>query len=96
MDELLAHPGERPTAVVGGNDLVVLRVIRRLRVHGLRCPEDVSVAGFNDMPLAEDFWPPLTTVHMSLREIGAEAARVLLHGIESREQEPATLTVRCR
>ncbi|MDT5103366.1 MAG: LacI family transcriptional regulator [Mycobacterium sp.] len=96
MDELLAYPGERPTAVVAGNDLVALRVIRPLRVHCLRCPEDVSVAGFNDMPLAEDFWPPLTTVHMSLREIGVEAARVLLHGIESREQEPATLTVRCR
>jgi LacI family transcriptional regulator len=58
MDELLAHPGERPTAVVAGNDRVALRVIRRLRVHGLRCPEGVSVAGFNDMPLAEDFWPP--------------------------------------
>ena len=56
----------------------------------------MSVAGFNDMTLAEDFWPPLTTVHMSLREIGADAARVLQHGIESREQEPATLTVRCR
>jgi DNA-binding LacI/PurR family transcriptional regulator len=35
MDELLAHPGERPTAVVAGIDLVALRVIRRLRVQGL-------------------------------------------------------------
>jgi LacI family transcriptional regulator len=96
MDELLAHAGERPTAVVAGNDPVALGEIRRLRVHGLRCPEDVSVVGFNDRPYAEDFWPPLTTVHMSPREIGAEAARLLLHGIESREQEPATLTLRCR
>jgi LacI family transcriptional regulator len=93
MDELLARPGERPTAVVAGNDLVALGVIRRLRAHGLGCPEDVSVVGFNDMPFAEDFWPPLTTVHMPLREIGAEAARLLLHGIESGKQEAATVTL---
>jgi LacI family transcriptional regulator len=45
------------------------------------------------MPFAEDFWPPLTTVHMPLREIGAEAARLLLHGIQSGGQEAATLTL---
>jgi LacI family transcriptional regulator len=51
----------------------------------LRCPEDVSIVGFNDKPFAEDFWPPLTTVHMPLREIGGGAARLLRHGIESGE-----------
>jgi LacI family transcriptional regulator len=93
MGELLSRPGMRPTAVVAGNDLVALGVIRRLRAYGLSCPEDVSVVGFNDMPFAEDFWPPLTTVHMPLREIGSEAARMLLHGIESGEQDAATLTL---
>ena len=93
MGELLARPGPRPTAVVAGNDLVALGVIRRLRADGLSCPEDISVVGFNDMPFAEDFWPPLTTVHMPLREIGCEAARMLLHGIESGEQDAAILTL---
>ena len=51
------------------------------------------MVGFNDMPFAEDFWPPLTTVHMPLREIGSEAARLLLRGIEAGEQEAATLTL---
>jgi LacI family transcriptional regulator len=60
-------------------------LIRRLRSRGLRCPEDVSIVGFNDKPFAEDFWPPLTTVHMPLREIGGGAARLLRHGIESGE-----------
>jgi LacI family transcriptional regulator len=92
-DALLASPGERATALVAGNDLVALGLIRRLRANGLRCPEDVSVVGFNDMPFAEDFWPPLTTVHMPLREIGAEAARLLLHGIDAGEQEAAMLTL---
>ncbi|MGU3500049.1 LacI family DNA-binding transcriptional regulator [Mycobacterium sp. C31M] len=90
---LLAHNDVHPTALVAGNDLVALGLIRRLRAEGLHCPADVSVVGFNDMPFAEDFWPPLTTVHMPLREIGAEAARLLLRGIEAGEQEAVTLTL---
>jgi LacI family transcriptional regulator len=92
-DQLLAHNKINPTALVAGNDLVALGLIRRLRAEGLHCPEDVSVVGFNDMPFAGDFWPPLTTVRMPLREIGAEAARLLLRGIEDGEQEAATLTL---
>lgn len=92
-DEMLAHNKVKPTALVAGNDLVALGLIRRLRTEGLYCPEDVSVVGFNDMPFAGDFWPPLTTVRMPLREIGAEAARLLLRGIEVGEQEAATLTL---
>lgn len=90
---LLSHNDVHPTALVAGNDLVALGLIRRLRAEGLHCPADVSVVGFNDMPFAEDFWPPLTTVHMPLREIGAEAARLLLRGIEAGEQEAVTLTL---
>jgi LacI family transcriptional regulator len=92
-DALLREQDPCPTALVAGNDLVALGLIRRLRANGLRCPEDVSVVGFNDMPFAEDFWPPLTTVHMPLREIGAEAARLLLRGIEVGAQEAVTLTL---
>lgn len=92
-EEILARGGQCPTALMAGNDLMALGLIRRLRAAGLHCPEDVSVVGFNDMPFAEDFWPPLTTVHMPLREIGSEAARLLLRGIEAGEQEGATLTL---
>ena len=92
-DALAARRDDCPTGLVAGNDLLALGLIRRLRVNGLRCPEDVSVVGFNDMPFAEDFWPPLTTVHMPLRQIGAEAARLLVNGIEAGEQEAATLTL---
>lgn len=92
-EKLLSDNGVAPSALVAGNDLVALGLIRRLRVQGLRCPDEVSVVGFNDMPFAGDFWPPLTTVRMPLREIGAEAARLLLRGIEVGEQEAATLTL---
>jgi LacI family transcriptional regulator len=90
---LVARTSPRPTALVAGNDLVALGLIRRMRAEGLRRPGDVSVVGFNDMPFAEDFWPPLTTVHMPLREIGAEAAGLLLRGIEAGRQEGATMTL---
>ena len=93
MDEILAHPGPRPTAIVAGNDLVALGALRSIRSHGLRCPEDVSVVGFNDMPFAADFSPSLTTVRMPLRELGTEAARLLLVGIEAGRQDPVTLTM---
>jgi LacI family transcriptional regulator len=93
MDAVLARGVDRPTAVLAGNDMVALGVMRSLREHGLRCPDDVSVVGFNDMPFAEDFSPPLTTVHMPLREIGAEAARLLLAGIAARSQDPVHVTL---
>ncbi len=82
MDGVLATMRPLPTAVMAGNDLVALGVLRSLRRHGLGCPEDISVVGFNDMTFAEDFCPPLTTVHLPLTEIGAEAARMLISGLD--------------
>jgi LacI family transcriptional regulator len=84
---------ESPTAVVAGNDLVALGVMRSLRAHGLRCPDDVSVVGFNDMPFAEDFQPALTTVRIPHLQLGAEAARLLLEGLTANAQTPITITL---
>lgn len=93
MDRILTERRARPTAIVAGNDLVALGVLRSLRAHGLSCPGDVSVVGFNDMEFAQDSNPPLTTVHVPMREMGTEAARMLLDAIESKTQEPLTVQV---
>lgn len=99
-DALVAPIEGRPTAVVAGNDLIALGVLRSLRANGLRCPDDVSVVGFNDMVFAEDFDPPLTTVRVPAREMGEHAARLLLHMLDSGEIEqtgvrlPVSLIVR--
>jgi LacI family transcriptional regulator len=66
------------TAVVAGHDRVALGVYDVLAERGLRCPDDVSVVGFNDMPLMDKMSPPLTTVRVPHFEIGAEAARLML------------------
>lgn len=91
MDTVLTAGHPHPTAVVAGNDLLALGVIRSLRAHGLSCPTDLSVVGFNDMPFAEDFSPPLTTVRAPFLEMGSEAARLLLEGITARSQSPVTV-----
>jgi DNA-binding LacI/PurR family transcriptional regulator len=81
-----AHPpGERPTAVTCYNDLVAVGVCRALRTLGLRVPDDVSVVGFDDLPLVEYLDIPLTTVHVPTGDMGAGAADLLMRQIEVRE-----------
>ena len=75
--ELLAR-GNTPTAIVAGNDLMALGCCDALADHGLSCPGDVSIVGFNDMPFAARFNPPLTTVRIPHYEIGARSAQLLL------------------
>ncbi len=66
------------SAVIGANDQLVLGGLDRLAQAGRRCPGDVSVVGFNDMPLVDRIDPPLTTLRIQHYEMGAEAARILL------------------
>lgn len=76
----LAH---RPTAVFAANDMLALGCYAALEAAGIRCPEDVSVVGFNDMPFIDRVSPPLTTVRIPHYEFGAHAAELLLQRIES-------------
>ena len=83
----------RPTAVVAANDLIALGVIEAAEEAGLRCPEDVSVVGFNDMPFVDRFRPALTTIRVPEYEIGRRAAAVLLARIEQPDAPPETVLV---
>jgi LacI family transcriptional regulator len=69
------------TALVAANDLVALGCYAALAERGLRCPADVSVIGFNDMPFVDRQRPPLTTVRIPHYDLGFEAARLLLERI---------------
>jgi len=75
--ELLALP-DRPTAVFAGNDLQALGLYEAARELGLRIPDDLSVVGFDDLPVARWVGPPLTTVRQPLGEMAAAAARIVL------------------
>ena len=78
---LAANPGI--TAIVAANDLLALGCYDEAKRLGLGCPRDISITGFNDMPFADRFDPPLTTVRIPHRAMGAEAARLLLAEIEN-------------
>lgn len=93
MSRLLEQDAELPTAIVAGNDLLAVGILRALRAHGLSSPHDLSVVGFNDMPFAEDLNPPLTTVRIPHHEMGVQAARLLLDGIQAGAQKAITVTL---
>jgi LacI family transcriptional regulator len=63
MERFLKEGKSLPACIIGGNDLVSLGIIETLRRHGFRVPEDVSVAGSDDILVSQFFNPPLTTVH---------------------------------
>jgi DNA-binding LacI/PurR family transcriptional regulator len=80
LRRLLAR-GTEFTAVFAHSDLLALGAIRELRSRGLAVPDDVSVVGFDDIPVASFVEPPLTTVRQPMREVGALAAKLLLDRI---------------
>ncbi len=77
------------TAIVAANDRLAIGCYDALEAHGLRCPEDISITGFNDMPFIDRLRPPLTSVRVPQREIGKVAADLLLEQLGGSE-EPAT------
>ena len=98
--EALLARSPRPTAIFAANDLIALGVLRAIQAHGLSCPEDISVVGFNDMRFADAFSPPLTTVHVPHQLMGAEAGGLILEQLGRPDPVgksillPVTLTVR--
>jgi DNA-binding LacI/PurR family transcriptional regulator len=78
------------TAVLCGNDDLALGVMRAIHAAGLSIPGDVSVAGFDDTPVAEFLTPPLTTVRLDFAELGRACFALLLSLTEPGEAQPRT------
>ena len=76
---------DRPTAIVAGNDMLALGGYGAVEAAGLKCPEDVSIVGFNDMPFIDRLNPPLTTVRIPHYDLGAHAAELLLDRLQHAE-----------
>ena len=73
---------ERPTAIFCGNDEMAIGLIARLREHGIHCPDDISVMGFDDIEVAENVSPALTTMRQPRADIGRIAAETLINILE--------------
>ncbi|MGD0197366.1 MAG: LacI family DNA-binding transcriptional regulator [Solirubrobacteraceae bacterium] len=79
------------TALFAGNDLLALGCYEQFAKLGLRCPEDLSLVGFNDIALIGRLQPPLTTVRMPARDVGAAAADLLLQCLVEPTKEPCQI-----
>jgi LacI family transcriptional regulator len=85
--QLLAEGGD-VTAIAAANDLLALGCYDVFAERGVRCPEEVAVVGFNDMPFAARFQPPLTTIHIPHYEIGKAAAHLMLERLQDGDVPP--------
>ncbi|NUO99922.1 MAG: LacI family DNA-binding transcriptional regulator [Nonomuraea sp.] len=74
---LLALP-EPPTAIFASNDAQAVGVYQAIGEAGLRVPHDLSVVGFDDLPMAKRLFPPLTTIRQPLTDMAAAATRMLV------------------
>ncbi|CAB4858702.1 unannotated protein [freshwater metagenome] len=86
-EEALTCAGPRPTALLCANDLMAIGALEYCKREGLRVPEDVSIAGFDDLPIAALLTPRLTTVRQPAAEMGAMAARLLFELIDGRSSD---------
>jgi len=77
MEQLL-ETGSRPSAVFVASDVVAMGAVRAAKRAGLEIPSDLAIIGFDDIPLAEYFDPPLSTIHLPAYELGWVAAERLV------------------
>jgi LacI family transcriptional regulator len=82
------------TAIIAANDLLALGCYDALAERGLGCPDDISVTGYNDAPFVDMVMPPLTTVRIQQRQMGIEAARLLLDKIENPQSHSVDILLR--
>lgn len=73
----------KATGIIAGNDLIAIGAMQELSAQGRRVPEDISVIGFNGMPLSDAIKPPLTTVSIAHSQLGENAAKLLLNELEN-------------
>jgi LacI family transcriptional regulator len=92
---LLNHP-DRPTAIIAVNDLLAMGVLRAAADLKLNIPTDLSVVGYDDIPMANYTAPRLTTVHMDAEAIGQGAVKLLLQRLEDRKQPLQTVQLPTR
>jgi LacI family transcriptional regulator len=91
--ELLAGT-DRPTAVFVCNNMMSLGLLKALVELGLRCPEDIAIAMFDDFPMAEAFRPRMTAVVQPAYSIGYRGAELLIERIERKRADQTPVRIR--
>ena len=91
----------RPTAIFACNDTAAIGAMSALREAEIRVPEEIALAGFDDIPICSYLTPSLTTVHVDINQVGVRAVETLLHALGERNTHrkenrmiPTTLALR--
>jgi len=92
----LLNVGRPITAIFAQNDLMAIGAIRALREAGYQVPADISVIGFDDIPLISFIDPPLTTIRQPMEELGRRAAQLLVQRIDSPDRPPEQALIRAQ
>ena len=88
--QVLSHK-RRPDALIAGNDNMAVGAYRAIHELGLKIPDDIAIASFNDISVAQFLNPPLSTVHLPSEEIGETAVDQLVERIAGRETAKQTI-----
>lgn len=83
----------RPTAIFAANDESAIGFLSGLRQHGISCPRDISIVGFDDLEVAPHYEPPLTTIRQPRETLGRLAAEALIDLIDGHPGEAAPLRI---
>jgi len=79
----LFERGKKPSAIIACDDLLAFGVIKYLNEKGIKVPQDIAVAGFNNVPLSDYFVPSLTSVEVNAFNLGYQAFQLLMNSISS-------------
>jgi LacI family transcriptional regulator len=83
---------ERPTAIFAFNDSMAIGAIGAIREAGLHIPDDISICGFDDIPVAKYLSPSLTSVHVPIHDLGVMAITRLFHRLLKQSMDDTTQT----
>jgi LacI family xylobiose transport system transcriptional regulator len=89
----LLRGDDRPTAILASTDVAAIGALKAASVVGVRVPDELSIVGFDDIPLTEFTIPSLTTVHQPMRQLSQAAIKQLLALLERPEEPPQLLQV---
>ncbi len=90
-DKLLSSK-ERPSVIIASNDEMAAGCLAAAYKNNLRVPEDLSIAGFDDSPIAQVIYPPLTTIHQPVKEMAIEAIKLL--DVVNRKKETGNAAIK--
>ena len=90
----LIDQADRPTAIVAGNNLSTIGAMQAIRERGLKIPDEIALAGFDDFEWAGLFEPRLTVIAQPVKRIGEEAAAMLVERIKNPGMPPRTVRLK--